>query len=402
MNVDHHIFYEKLKYDTRGTDHSHTAISQFAWDKNEGCVPGEGTLFPLFLYKTPTLKIAAYKRSQRYEKERYQILETRLKEKENQIQNLESQLKSSPVNITSNEKPIQETSEKKIHLEEKRGKLVTLITRTKDRLLFMPRVFKTVVQQSYRPIEWVIVNDNGESIDELIETLKSQYEDQLDGIEMQLINKQESTGMEAASNTGLAHAHGHYIKFLDDDDTLDVACIAKQVYYMEHERLPNERGVVCYTQQYFEKIENNKIVPLSNTPLKISPKNINIADLARTNQFTVHSFLYEHDVLQHIGTYDETLPVLGDWEFNLRFIAKYDIGVLPEFLAKYHMRQEKNGAYANTTSTTHQRYEAVIRNRFTRNHKNFPALALLISNASILMGLHRKVDKVKHMIQTIN
>ncbi len=273
-------------------------------------------------------------------------------------------------------------------------KLVTLITRTKDRPLFIPRVFETVVQQSYRPIEWIIVNDNGESIDELIETLKIQYADQLDGVEINLINKDESTGMEAASNTGLEHAHGVYVKILDDDDTLDAACIEKQVDYMENEKLPTERGVICYTQQYIEKVEDKKIVHLNSTPLKLTPQNITIAKLAKDNQFTVHSFLYERDVLKEIGNYNEALPVQGDWEFNLRFIMEFDIGVVPEFLVNYHIRKDREGLNGNTIPREHQRYNAVIRNQIIRDEITHPNLSALISNVSTTDDIERKLDKV--------
>lgn len=278
--------------------------------------------------------------------------------------------------------------------------LVSLITRTQSRPLFTPRVFKTVIEQSYRPIEWIIVNDNGESIDTLLEELKLQYAKQLDGIEIVLINKKSSTGMEGASNTGLEHAHGSYIKLLDDDDTLDTTCIEKQVHYMEHEKLPNEGGVICYTNNIFEKIEDNQINYLSSSPLALTLENITIADLAQHNQFTVHSFLYEKEALANIGNYNESLPVLGDWEFNLRFIMAFDIGVIPEFLVNYHIRKE--GIYSSTMvnqQNRYDRYEAVIRNYFIRNKEKYGEIATAILNAQNIKQLQLKMSTIA---QTIN
>ena len=191
--------------------------------------------------------------------------------------------------------------------------LVSVITRTKNRPIFLPRVFETLIMQSYRPLEWIIVNDNGECIDNLVEELKSHYEEQLDGIEIFLINKEVSTTMEAASNVGLEHAHGIYIKLLDDDDTLENTCIEKQVHYMENDKLPSERGVICYAQNISEKIENDQIDFIDSSPSALTLENITIADLATANQFNPHSFLYEKDILEEIGTYNETLPVQGDW-----------------------------------------------------------------------------------------
>ncbi|MCN4144543.1 MAG: glycosyltransferase [Thiohalomonas sp.] len=280
------------------------------------------------------------------------------------------------------------------------NKLVSVITRTKNRAIFLPRVFETLVKQSYRPLEWIIVNDNGEAIDNLLEELKLQYDEQLDGIEIFLINKKVSTTMEAATNAGLEHAHGFYIKILDDDDTLESTCIEKQVHYMEKEKLPGERGVICYTQNIFEKIENDQIDLIDSSPLALTLENITIADVAIGNQFTIHSFLYETDILKEIGTYNETFTVLGDWEFNLRFIIKFDIGVIPEFLANYHIRTE--GIYSNTIvsqKSTHYRYEAVIRNHFMRNEKQYPHIGAMTSNAPSITRLQQKLNTI---LQTIN
>jgi glycosyltransferase involved in cell wall biosynthesis len=279
-------------------------------------------------------------------------------------------------------------------------KLVTVITRTKNRQLFVPRVFETIVQQSYRPIQWIIVNDNGDNVDMLIETLKSRYQEQLDGIDVSIVNKEKSTGMEGASNTGIEHARGFYIKLLDDDDTLHPLCIEKQVYYMEYEKLESERGVVCYTQKVFERIEDNTIVLVDSAPMKLKPKNIAITELAITNQFTVHSFLYQRDVFNRIGLYNESLPVLGDWEFNLRFIMAYDIGIVPECLVNYHIREDSEGANANSEITKHHRYYAVIRNHFIRDENVHPSLLALMVNASTVFTLDNRLNGISKLLQT--
>jgi len=278
------------------------------------------------------------------------------------------------------------------------NKLVSLITRTKNRPLFIPRVFKTVVEQSYRPIEWIIVNDNGESIDTLLEELKLQYAEQYDGIEIILTNKTDlaTMGAAAAANTGLVNAHGYYIKLLDDDDTLDRSCIEKQVHYMENEKLPSERGVICHTQNIYEKIENNQIRFISSSPLPLTLENITITDLAQDNQFTIHSFLYEKEVIETIGRHNEALPVFEDWEFNLRFISAFDIGVIPEFLVNYHIRREgqDNNSIISARSK-YMRYDAVVRNQFVRNQEKYGSLSTAILHAQSTKQLQQKIDAIR-------
>ncbi len=51
----------------------------------------------------------------------------------------------------------------------------------------------------------------------------------------------------------------------------------------------------------------------------------------RTDFVLVPSQLYED-----IGPFKEDYPVLGDWEFNLRFLERHKIGLIPRELEYYH------------------------------------------------------------------
>ena len=72
-----------------------------------------------------------------------------------------------------------------------------------------------------------------------------------------------------------------------------------------------------------------------------------------------------------VGAFREDLPVLGDWDFNVRFLARYEIGVIPEMLAYYHNRDDEDtGDYASSVSAKahlHQFYDNLLRNEWLRN-----------------------------------
>lgn len=280
------------------------------------------------------------------------------------------------------------------------NKLVSIITRTKDRTIFIPRVFKTVIDQTYRPLQWIIVNDNGEDIRSIIDKLQSDHKQQLTDIEIILVNKEDSTTMEAATNTGLAYAEGFYLKILDDDDTLEIECTEKQVNYMENAKLPSEKGVISYTNIVEEEIENNTLKIVKKFPWKLhSPITISLEELAIYNRFTVHSFLYERSVFDTIEQYDESLPVLGDWDFNLRFLMHFDIGVLPEFLVNYHKRVE-NSPHQNTDKA-HRKYATVIRNKYIRQVENTNMASLMLTSGS-LRALNKKIDNMQRNIRELS
>jgi hypothetical protein len=66
------------------------------------------------------------------------------------------------------------------------------------------------------------------------------------------------------------------------------------------------------------------------------------------NQFPPCSFVYRRDALADVGYYDDTLPVLGDWDFNLRFFLRHRVDHLPLALAYYHHRTEARRGLANS------------------------------------------------------
>jgi len=274
--------------------------------------------------------------------------------------------------------------------------MISVITRTKNRTIFLNRIFDSLQKQSYRPIEWIIVNDAGEDITSYIETFKKQSSDDFD---IKYIYKEQSTTMEAATNFALAHATGKYINILDDDDTIDVDFYKSAVHYLEKESLPSIKGVIAYSQYIYEKVlENGEIEYIKKEDFPNKPVNLTISAMLQYNQFPIHAFVYYKDTLDDTGLYDETLPVLGDWEFNIRFIEKFDIGVIPKIYVNYHRRVDEN--YGNTITTQkdqHLKYEAFLRNKILRNYANNPNIAIDMGqsfNAKMLIDKFSSFEKI--------
>jgi glycosyltransferase involved in cell wall biosynthesis len=89
--------------------------------------------------------------------------------------------------------------------------LVTAVITTYERPELVKRAIKSVVNQTYNPLQIIVVEDGSESgVDKWID------EQGLD--EIIYICHDENKNGAAARNTGIKAANGKYIGFLDDDD----------------------------------------------------------------------------------------------------------------------------------------------------------------------------------------
>jgi glycosyltransferase involved in cell wall biosynthesis len=241
-------------------------------------------------------------------------------------------------------------------------KKVAVITRTRNRALLLRRAARSVERQTIRDFSWVVVNDGGDG--EEVETIVAHAKE--NGVDAHVVHRTASTGMEAASNAGLAASKSAYIAIHDDDDSWHPDFLLRTVAFLEAD--PLFVGVICHTEEVREEIKGRAIVEKSRRPMNAEVHDIHISELFYRNLFPPISLLYRRSALVAIGAYDEKLPVLGDWDFNLRLILHGEIAVIEESLAYYHTRKARHHApnSIHDTPYLHKRYEAVIRNRLIR------------------------------------
>jgi hypothetical protein len=76
-------------------------------------------------------------------------------------------------------------------------------------------------------------------------------------------------------------------------------------------------------------------------------------------------------VVDSIGGFNGFLPVLGDWEFNVRLLLLGDIAFIDRPLANYHHRVAgTNSIYSNTVvdgTSVHEQQNILLRNSMLRS-----------------------------------
>jgi hypothetical protein len=69
------------------------------------------------------------------------------------------------------------------------------------------------------------------------------------------------------------------------------------------------------------------------------------------NTFPPIAALFRRSILDTAGYFDSSLPVLGDWEFNLRAVREGGFVSVPERLANYHTRTPESDRAAGNSIT---------------------------------------------------
>ena len=243
---------------------------------------------------------------------------------------------------------------------------VSIITRTKNRPVLLRRAIASALAQTLPSWEMLIVNDGGEPAP--VDALVAEAADTAQG-RIRVIHNEKNHGMEAASNLALSHATGEFVVIHDDDDSWDPAYLATCVDHLDHAD-PGVEGVVTASTKITERLDDDSVTIIGSEPYGGPLQSVTLLEMARGNMFPPIAFLYRRAVIATIGGYRAELPVLGDWEFNLRFLRSFDIDPLPQALANYHLRPDtKAGVYSNTVVgglSLHQKYAARLRNQLLR------------------------------------
>jgi glycosyltransferase involved in cell wall biosynthesis len=171
---------------------------------------------------------------------------------------------------------------------------------------FLSRAIESVLSQTYRPVEIVVVDDgSSDNTKEVAERFK--------GVKYVHQNNQ---GLAAARNTGIAASTGAYLLFLDADDWLLPEGIETNVSYFQADK---KIGFVSGNYlSHYEKDGGEKIM---EREIKQDP----YADLLLYNHIKMHaSVLFPRWVFETYQ-YDSSLRASEDWDLYLHIARHHPI-----------------------------------------------------------------------------
>lgn len=242
----------------------------------------------------------------------------------------------------------------------------SIIMRTCGRPLMLRRALESVSNQTFRDYELILVHD-GEN-PEVSNNILEEFIFKLPNFTF--ITTNSSKHMEKVTNEGLKIANGNYICIHDDDDSWQPSFLQEVCNEIRISDNPYPAIMTQFNKIYeLVDLENNKIREVCRHNDVNWLNSLQLGFVLAGNIFPPISLVYSKEILEHIGMYDESLKVLGDWDFLLRLQYFTQIKVIKEPLANYHIRLNPEGVYGNSINTEgfnnlHIEYEAYVRHKY--------------------------------------
>ncbi|MDB4409983.1 glycosyltransferase family 2 protein, partial [Gammaproteobacteria bacterium] len=185
------------------------------------------------------------------------------------------------------------------------------------------RAVESVIRQSYRDFELIVVNDG--STDNSMSIIRKF------GNHLKII-EQQNKGVSSARNTGIRQAKNDYIAFLDADDEWHfdfLSHIASMI------RDFPQAGIYC--TNYYKKLGKQTTLACSTTS-NTEPCTIKYFSIAAYDSTPVSSssVCIPRKVLEHAGLFPENIRLYEDLYLWIKISLEYDLVFDNEPLATYH------------------------------------------------------------------
>lgn len=202
--------------------------------------------------------------------------------------------------------------------------LVSVIMPTYKRSEKLPRAIESILEQTYKDIELMVVNDNDPN-DEFTQYVKSITKKYNVDPRFRLIIQDKHINGAVARNVAIRQAKGEYIAFLDDDDWWELNKIEEQVKVLSS--LDSSwGGVSCKFSQY--DAEGNVIARTR----KYSDGFIYKEILYMYTEVATGTLLLRHKALDDSGYFDENLLRSQDIQLLTNFTFKYKLKEVDQYL----------------------------------------------------------------------
>lgn len=210
--------------------------------------------------------------------------------------------------------------------------IVSVVIPTRNRCALLERAIQSVLEQTFTDWEIIVVDDaSSDQTQSVMEQRKSER--------LLYFRLEEKSGGAVARNTGIAHAQGDYVAFLDDDDEWLPEKLHKQVEYFRR----NAQTGICYTGRCTVR----KGILLLGVGRRYSfryPPHENHFRAIMSDNFIgiTSSVMIPRSILIEVKGFDERLPCFQDYDLYIRILKHWKAQGIDEPLVRYYLESDTN------------------------------------------------------------
>ncbi len=201
---------------------------------------------------------------------------------------------------------------------------VSVVVPTHNRARWLPRAVGSVLAQTWTDFELLVVDDRST---DATPAVLARFADG----RIRAFRHERNTGQSTALNTGIEHARGDYVAFLDDDDEWLPAKLAAQVALLD--AAPARVGLAYCWGQELDAATRQRLGTLRWTLRGDIFEHV----LALHMPTSPSSWLVRRSAARSVGGFDERLHQANDVDFMSRLCARgWHVDFVPEVaLLKY-------------------------------------------------------------------
>src|SRR5712691_7573247 len=204
--------------------------------------------------------------------------------------------------------------------------VVSVIIPTYNRAATLAESLDSALAQRFLDLEIIVVDDG--SIDDT-EAVLARYGGAL------RVLRRDHRGVAAARNAALAAAGGDYVAFHDSDDVvLADRLVVQHGHLAAH---PDLGAVIC----------NGWLDPARTKPWiqprlarRLEAAGVGLTELFEHSLAQMQAMLFRRPAIEAVGGFDESLRLLSDLDFILRFGLEWRAGFLDVPVFAYHQRAD--------------------------------------------------------------
>lgn len=218
--------------------------------------------------------------------------------------------------------------------------LVSVLIPTYNRKWLLPRTLESVLNQHYKNLEIILVNDAGEDVQDIV--------DKFNDPRIKYFQNEKNKDLAGTRNVALKHSEGDYICLLDDDDIHLPYTLEFRIYMAKKlnadvvytralqdiwRKLP-QGYVSVHKQLYWDSKFDKDLILVQNIAPCCCP-------------------MFSRRAYENTGySFDETLTTSEDWDFWVHMSRRYDFHELKLVDCECSFREDNTQMTGSRTGYT--------------------------------------------------